>query len=328
MMSQTTLKDIATRLKLSISTVSRALKDHPDISDKTKKKVKALAEHLDYVPHLIASQLRSGNSSIIALVVPSLDSFFYYSVINSVEEWAVREGYSLVIYQTFGKVEMEDQIIAKCRNLPVVGIMMALSDSARNMDIFNSLVSKNIPLVFYDRVPLVKTFNRVYFDGDGAAELAMSKLLASRPKKVDLFLGKKTLSITEPRQRGCENALAAFDLPHSKVDYHYLGDKHQSETKAMELFESGDFDAFFCMSDELLVGVLKAAQRTGLAQYKDFDVISISNGIIPTYFFPQIQFIETNGEDIGKETIRRLFQLMKGDPYVLDVRVPFRFVKE
>lgn len=327
-MAQPTLKDIAKRLNISISTVSRALKDHPDISESTRVKVKALAKHLDYVPHLIASRLRSGDSRIIALIVPKLSIYFYYSVINAVEEFASESGYMLMVFQTDNKVENEDAILQRCRNLPVVGVMMALSDSSRNMDIMHSLRSNNIPIVFYDRVPLTKTFDRVYFDGDGAAELAMSKLLADRPKRVELFFGNKSLSITEPRERGCQNALTTFKFKEEQVGRYYLDNEDEAETQAEKVFETEQYPAYFCMSDELIVGVMKAAQKGGKVNGRDFDIIGISNGTLPTYFHPNVQFIETNGYDLGKEAIRRLLQLLQGDSFVMDVRVPYRFVHE
>lgn len=327
-MTQPTLKDIAKRLNISISTVSRALKDHPDISESTRSKVKALAKHLDYVPHLIASRLRSGDSRIIALIVPKLSIYFYYSVINAVEELATEAGYMLMVFQTNNLVENEDAILKRCRNLPVVGVMMALADSTRNMDIMHSLRSNNIPIVFYDRVPLTKTFDRVYFDGDGAAELAMSKLLADRPERVELFLGNRSLSITEPRERGCQNALSTFKFKETQVGRYYLDNEDQSESQANIVFESDLCPAIFCMSDELIVGVMKAAQKAGKENGKDFNIIGISNGTIPTYFHPNVQFIETNGYDLGKEAIRRLLQLLQGDSFVIDVRVPYRFVQK
>jgi len=327
-MAQPTLKDIAKRLNISISTVSRALKDHPDISESTRSKVKALAKHLDYVPHLIASRLRSGDSRIIALIVPKLSVYFYYSVINAVEELATDAGYMLMIFQTDNLVEKEDAILKRCRNLPVVGVMMALADSSRNMDIMHSLRSNNIPIVFYDRVPLTKTFDRVYFDGDGAAELAMTKMQADRPVRVQLFLGNKSLSITEPRERGCHNALSTFKFNSDHVGKHYLDNEIVAEEQANIVFESEVKSAFFCMSDELIVGVMKAALKSGKKNGKDFSIIGISNGTIPTYFHPNVHFIETNGYDLGKEAIRRLLQLMQGDSFVIDVRVPYRFVQE
>ena len=82
------------------------------------------------------------------------------------------------------------------------------------------------------------------------------------------------------------------------------------------------------MSDELITGTMKSAQKVGLKQYKDFDIIGISNGIIPHYYYPAISFIETNGFDLGKEAIRRLYQLMNKDPFTMDIRVPYRYVKE
>lgn len=322
------MKDIAKRLKMSVSTVSRALKDHPDISEETKSKVKALAKHLDYVPHLIASQLRSGDSRIIALVVPKLSIYFYYSVINAVEEWASEAGYNLMIFQTLNNVENEDAILKRCRNLPVVGIMIALADSSRSLDIMHTLRSQNIPIVFYDRVPLTKTFDRVYFDGDGAAELATTKLLAERPERVEFLLGSQSLSITEPRQRGCENALSTFRFNPKKVGFHYLESEDEAELAANEILKSDMATSIFCMSDELIVGVMRSAQKLGKVNGVDFRIIGISNGIIPSYFHPNVNFIETNGYDLGREAIRRLFQLMKGDPFVIDVRVPYRYVEE
>ena len=123
-MQQSTLKKLSEVLGISISTVSRALKDHPDISESTKTKVKELAEVLDYEPNNYAVQLRTQQSNVLGIMVPSVDNFFYDSFIAAVEEDARLHGYSVMIMQSRDKAQLEASNLHLFRKNRVMGLFV------------------------------------------------------------------------------------------------------------------------------------------------------------------------------------------------------------
>jgi LacI family transcriptional regulator len=152
-MQQSTLKKLSEVLGISISTVSRALKNHPDISDNTKKRVKELAEALEYEPNHNAVQLRTGQSNILGVLIPTINNFFYDSFIAAVEEDARLHGYSVMIMQSRDSAEIETANLHVFRKNMVMGVFAAISIETENMAAFKKLEDLKIPVVFVDRVP-------------------------------------------------------------------------------------------------------------------------------------------------------------------------------
>ena len=159
--SQATIKDIAKALGISPSTVSRALKDHPDISVATKRAVKELAMQLHYEPNSIALSLRSSSSKIIGVIIPEIVHFFFSSVISGIEEVAYKSGYTVIICQSNEDFEKEKNIIHSLLSKRVDGILVSVSKTTTNYDHFLELQKSNIPLVFYDRVLNIPHTDRV-----------------------------------------------------------------------------------------------------------------------------------------------------------------------
>ena len=152
-MQQSTLKKLSEALGISISTVSRALKDHPDISENTKTRVKELATALEYEPNNYAVQLRTRQSNVLGIMVPSIDNFFYDSFIAAVEEDARVHGYSVLIMQSRDKVQLETSNLHLFRKNMVMGLFASVSIETDDMSPFRKLEEMKIPVVFIDRVP-------------------------------------------------------------------------------------------------------------------------------------------------------------------------------
>ena len=199
MKSKATLKNISDHLQISISTVSRALKDHPDIAENTKQKVRELAEILDYEPNAFAIYLRTNDSKLIGLIVPEISDFFYHSFIASVEEEARASGYTLMILQSANSPETEAANIKLCKLNRVAGIMVALSTGTTDLSAFRRIHESGIPMVFYDKVPELPEFMKVCVADEEAGSMAASAIIRKNRKKVLAIFGNPTLSITRKR---------------------------------------------------------------------------------------------------------------------------------
>lgn len=175
-------------LGISISTVSRALKNHPDISESTKTRVRELATALEYEPNHNAVQLRTRQSHVLGILVPSIDNFFYDSFIASVEKLAREQGYSVLIMQSRDELEVENANLHLFRKNMVSGVFASVSIETEDMSAFQKLRDQKIPVVFFDRVPELPGFHKVCLSDAKAARLAAETILLKKKKKCLAFL--------------------------------------------------------------------------------------------------------------------------------------------
>ncbi len=309
-MITTTLKKIAEVLGLSISTISRALKNHPDISEKTKQKIVELANLLEYEPNVNAVHLRSKKNNIFGLIVPTISNYFYDSFIAAVEEESRKNNYSLMILQSGDRTDVELENIKLCRQNRITGLFSCLSAETNNYDAYTKLKEKGIPVVFFDKVPDEKIFNKVTLADTLAATLAANAILSKNKKNILAVFGNANLSITKKR-------LAAFSntcdekLTKIKLTIVHVSNSEEAEKVADKLLIKKP-DAIFCMSDEILVGVMKSIQKKKLVIPEDVSIIAISNGFIPKLYFPEITYIETSGYKLGKLAFASMLACLDG----------------
>jgi LacI family transcriptional regulator len=316
-MTNTTLKKIAQVLGLSISTISRALKNHPDISEKTKLKVIELANTLDYEPNVNAIHLRSKKNNVFGLIVPAISNFFYDSFVAAVEEESRKNNYSLMILQSGDSAVVELENIKLCRQNRISGLFVCLSSETNNYDAFAKLKEQEIPVIFFDKVPDALNFNKVCVADTLSATLAANALLEKNKKNIIAIFGSEKLLISKKR-------LAAFKekfKEHNKVDH--ITTVHVSNSleaeKAAEKYLAKKPDAFFCMSDEILTGVMKAIQKKKLNIPQDIGVIGISNGHLPKLYYPEITYVETSGYKLGKLAFSGMMACLGGSTFIQDI---------
>lgn len=308
--SNATLKKISESLGISISTVSRALKDHPDISVKTKSRVKELAATLDYEPNVNAVNLRSSKSSLFGLIVPGISNFFYDAFIASVEEECRRMGYSLMVLQSGDSRLNELENLKLCRQNRVSGIFICLSRETTDLEPFLRLKHHDIPVIFFDKVPDIKNTNRICVADTEAARIAAESLLEKRKKKILAIFGSPQLLITQKRQQAFEQTIGT----RASLDIRYAEDHGQSVAIARETL-GNTYDAVFCMSDEILTGVMKAVQEKKLSVPERLGVIAISTGFFPKLYHPEITYVETSGYKLGKLAFSGMMASLAGSHF-------------
>ena len=306
MQQNSTLKKLSEILNISISTVSRALKDHPDISDKTKKKVRELADALDYEPNTYAIQLRTNTSKVIGILVPSINNFFYDYFIAAVEMRAREFGYSVLIMQSGDKVEIEASNLKLLKQNRISALFIALTIDTKNIDSFLKLNSLDIPVIFLDRVPDYDNCNKICFEDRAASRIAAEKLIEKGKKHVLALFGHPNLTITRKREQSFRETYARL-YPEAILDIQFPENSAPSRQVTIAALESASRpDAIFCMGDLILIGVMEAIHDKNIRVPEDIAVIGISNGFIPNMYKPRITYVETSGYKLGLQAFDRL----------------------
>ncbi len=307
-MQQSTLKKLSEVLGISISTVSRALKDHPDISAATKKKVKELATALEYEPNSYAVQLRTRQSNILGILVPTINNFFYDSFISAVEEDARLHGYSVMIMQSRDSAEIEATNLQLFRKNMVMGVFAAISTQTDNMAMFDKLENLNIPVVFVDRVPQTGNYFRVCMADEFSAKLIAETIIEKKKKNVLALFGHPHLSLSHLRLEAFTEVFRR-QSPETNIMIEHPEVIEESEKVTLRYLQSNTQpDVIFCMGDLILIGVMSAIHQLGLKVPEEISVISISNGFIPTLYNPKITHVETSGYKLGKQASHQMFR--------------------
>lgn len=323
-MTNTTLKKISEVLGVSISTVSRALKNHPDISEKTKAKVIELAQTLDYEPNANAIHLRTNNSNLFGLVVPTISNYFYDAFIAAIEEDSRQQGYSLIILQSGDDPVIEANNLKICRQNRVSGVFACITPATKDMQPFQKIFAMGIPVVFFDKVPDLANCHRVCVADTAAAALAANALNNTAVKHVLAIFGNPTMSISKKRLQAFSGALQ----PETQCTIGYAYNSEEAiEITAKHLTASKKPDAVFCMSDEILTGAMKAIQIAAWLIPKQIKVIAISNGFFPNLYHPTITYVETSGYRLGKLAFSKMMTCLSGDTNTAELSLPCTLVE-
>lgn len=313
-MQQSTLKKLSEVLGISISTVSRALKNHPDISENTKKRVKELAEALEYEPNTYAVQLRTRQSNVLGIMVPTIDNFFYDSFIAAVEEEARLNGYSVMIMQSRDKVQLETSNLQLFRKNMIMGLFASVSIETEDMAPFRKMEEMKTPVVFFDRVPETGDYNKVCLADEEAAKIAARAIIKKKKKNVLALFGHPHLSISRKR---CAAFKETFnnESPDTTITIQYPESIAESKRVTLLALQRNEKpDVIFCMGDLILIGVMYAIHELQLKMPEQIAVIGISNGLIPTMYNPKITYVETSGYKLGKLAFMQMLSCLKNGP--------------
>lgn len=302
-----TIKDIAKQLGISPSTVSRALKNHPDISEKTRHTVQELAEKLHYKPNVTALNLRNNKSNTIAVIIPQLVHHFFSSVISGIEEIASNAGYKVMIYQSDESATREVMNVQSILSHRVDGVIISMTKETVNYEHFFALQESNIPMTFFDRIcPAIDT-DRVIIDDYQAAFTAVEHLISIGKRRIAHFAGPQNLEIGRLRMMGFKAALQKHKIPLDK-DLVKLCDKHeQAKVFTAEMMNRKyPPDAIFAVNDLTAIGALITLKRYGMRIPKDVAVVGFTNGLISTVCDPSLTTIEQHGYKMGQKSANLL----------------------
>jgi DNA-binding LacI/PurR family transcriptional regulator len=303
-----TIKDLAKLLGVSKSTVSRALKDHPDISPKTKEAVKSLAESFNYRPSQVAISLRLGKSKVIGLIIPKIYSFFFPSVVNGIENVAHQHGYNLMILQSneLYQNEVDNTNILLANN--VEGILASVSRETKSLDHFRNAIQSDIPIVFFDRVPKDLSSDMVLIDDTKGAYEATKHLIEKGRNKIAICIGNPDLLISINRLKGYKMALEEMNLAF-REDYVISAESPElaAEATARLLDLPDPPDSIFAISDLTMSGIVREIYKRKLKVPEQIALIGFCEDTFCLMYNPQLTSIMPMGFEIGKVAAERLF---------------------
>lgn len=305
--SRVTIKDIARELGVSPSTVSRAMKDHPDISQATKEQVNALVEKLKYRPNTVALSLRSRKTNIIALVVPEIVHHFFSLVISGIEEVAQEAGYHVMIFQSNESYEREVVIAQSLASMQVDGVLVSVSKTSKKFGHLKELMDEGIPLVFFDRACEEIDADKVVVDDFSGAFNAVEYLISTGCKRIAHFGTTQDLQIGYQRKRGYISALEKHGIQASEE----LMIKCDTLSEALEL-TSGIMrlapppDAIFTVNDLTASGVMKVLKQLRYRIPEDVSVIGFTDGLVATVTDPSLTSVSQHGFEMGKKAMEML----------------------
>ena len=303
-----TIKDIAKILGISVSTVSRALKDHPDISVKTKNAVQELAKELQYRPNEIALSLKNRKSKIIGIIVPKLVHHFFSSVIEGVENIAYDNGYQVMIYNSDESYEREVQLTKSILSFRLDGLIISMSKETSDFSHFDKLEQYGVPVVFFDRVPDLPA-NKVLFDDYQGAFDAVSHLIEKGCKKIAHLSATEHLDIGRKRLAGYKDALIKQGIPFLK-DLVIKCDTYEDAIPACAVLikNNEDLDGIFAVNDLTGIGATKAVILSGKKVPEDIKVIGFTNEISSTVCAPSLSTVDQRGAEMGEEACKLLLE--------------------
>ena len=313
-MKRSTIRDVASRLGVNPSTVSRALKDHPDIGLALREEIKRVAAEMRYTPNQMAVQLRQRQSHLIGLVIPEITMFFYPSVIRGIEEVLEPRGYQLVMLPSNESPVREAQNLRFCGENQLAGVLISFTRHTSPADGLSLLTRLDMPVVVFDKSLPDLPFDSVILEDEEAACRATRHLIDSGCTRIGGIFGSPNLLITQKRLQGFRRALSLSGLPFSEAMVRFAGDAAEADLSVREMIALEVIpDALFMMSDEIVMGAYPAILRSGIRIPENCSVICISDGFIPGCYYPGISYLHHDGAGIGREAALRLIGLIESD---------------
>ncbi|MFY8137719.1 MAG: LacI family DNA-binding transcriptional regulator [Flavobacteriales bacterium] len=307
-MKRATIKDIALLMKVSVSTVSRGLRDHPDISSELCAQIKAKAKELNYHPNHLASGLRKRQSKFIALIIPEITMFFFPSVINGIEEVARKQGYQLLVLQSNDSLENEKLNIQACFDHSVDGVLISLSNQSLNADHLLDLKESGIPVVLFDKSIENSAFDEVLIDDELAGYQATHRLIEKGCRKIIAVLGSQSLTMTKLRGRGIRRALEESKIPITEQTFGFAESFEKGREVIAKMLVEQRPDGIYLMSDELIAAASTIIQKVYGNDHSQCHVIGMSDGQLPKIVPYPVSYVHHSGFELGQLAANRLMK--------------------
>ena len=312
-MGQITLKDIALALNLSPSTVSRAMKNHPAISEDTRRLVQKYAEEHRYKPNTLAMQLRTNRNNTIGVIVPEIVHYFFSTVLSGIQEEAESEGYKLLFCHSQEDYEREVKSVETLLDARVCGILASQSKETQQYDHFQEIIDHNIHLVFFDRICTGINTDKVVVDDYAGAFHAVEHLIETGCRRI-AFLGSNPLMpIANNRRMGYEDALRKHKLPLLKEMNRVCDTPELTREVVPQMLKHDPHpDAFFCINDEVAVYCMQIAKSAGFKIPEQISVCGFTNSYITEVTDPTLTSVDQHGSEMGKVAARLLINRIEG----------------
>ncbi|KUJ63277.1 LacI family transcriptional regulator [Flavobacteriaceae bacterium CRH] len=311
-----TLKQIARELDVSISTVSKSLRNSLEIGEETRLKVQAFAKFYNYKPNNIALSLKNRKTKSIGIIIPEIVHYFFSTVINGIEQVANENGYSVVICLSDDSFDKEVLNMEMLANGSIDGFIMSLSKETQYKGDFHHItevINQGMPVVMFDRVTNDILCDKVIIDDKAAAYEAVQSLIDNGRKKIALVTTVDYVSVGKLRTDGYEKALLDNGLPFNEDLIIKIEDVDTCEITISQLLHDRAFDAVFAVNELFAVTIIKTANKMGLKVPEDLAVIAFTDGIISKYSTPSITTVSQSGEKMGNKAAKMLIERLEAE---------------
>lgn len=316
MKRKVTLKQIAKELDVSISTVSKSLKDSPEISEDTRQKVRAFAKLYNYKPNLIALSLKNRKTKTIGVIIPEIIHHFFATVISGIEHIANEKGYNVIVClsdESFDKEVINMEMLA---NGSIDGFIMSLSKETQLKKDYHHIseaINQGMPVVMFDRVANDILCDKVIIDDNLAAFEAVQYLINKGFKKIALISTIDYISVGKLRTEGYLKALRNNNIPIDENLILKVEDMDHCEDKIEELMKNNAFDAIFAVNELFAVTSIKLASKLNLKVPEDLSIIGFTDGMISKYSSPSITTVSQNEFKMGEKAAKMLIDRLENE---------------
>jgi len=310
MKESATLKSMSKTLGLSISTISRALKDHPDISERTKDKVKALAQKVKYTPNLFAQGFRQNRSRILGVIVPNISHYFTSTILKGILAEGEILGYRIIIFESQNDDKKQEEMLRTMIEFGVDGILMALARRTASIDYILQIMN-HLPLVLFDKVSDKIPCTQVIIDDEVAAYNAVDHLINTGKKRIAIIKETENSYNSEKRYMGYMRALKEHHLTLdpkiviSTEDISFEKGKHMGNYL---LSLKNRPDAVFAITDSAAIGVIKALNTFKVKIPEEIAVVGFSNSMNCKMVSPELSSVEQPGDKIGRIALKSIIE--------------------
>jgi len=312
-MKDITLKEIATTLGISITTVSKALKNYPDVSAKTRQAVIELAQNLHYTPNSFAVNLRTKESKTIGLIIPEVMHHFFSNVINAIIDQAEKNGYLVIILQSNESIDLEKKQVDLLINKRVDGILMSLSNESNYDDHIQQIINRKIPFVMFDKIAKLASCSKVVIDDQKAGFNAVQHLINIGCKKIAHIRGPLNPQNSIDRFIGYKKALEKNNIPYDS-SLVYTCDKVSFQEgydfTAQILKDHPDVDGIFIITDLAASGVISYCNENQIKIPQQVAVIGFSNWFMSQVISPKLSSVDQPSHEMGVASFNLLLEEM------------------
>jgi DNA-binding LacI/PurR family transcriptional regulator len=310
----TSINDIAKALGVSTSTVSRALKDHPDISEATRERIKAFAEKVNYRPNALALSLKKQISNTIGIVVPEIVHHFFSSIISGIEDIAYSKGYRVMICQSNEDSLREEINVQALLDHRVDGLLICMSKTTIDFNHFISAWKSQIPMVFFDRVCKELDTDRVITDDFNGARLITSHLIETGCRKI-LHLGTRPeLDIGQERRQGYLQALGDHGLPADNKLILVCDNLQDVEAQRQQILAiAPGIDGIFAVNDSTAIAAMHILMDADYRIPADIAIAGFGDDPIARMVNPTLTTLEQQGYQMGQEAMNLLLERLTSD---------------
>tara|TARA_R110000868_G_scaffold89427_2_gene248942 strand:+ start:7303 stop:8328 length:1026 start_codon:yes stop_codon:yes gene_type:complete len=304
----TTLKELSKILNLSISTVSRALNDHPDISQETKEKVKTLAKRMKYAPNLFAKGFRSKETHILGVIVPNISHLFTATILKGILDEAELRGYRIIISESNNSETKQVEMLNTMTQFGVDGVLMSLArKTPRTEEILDVL--NRIPIVLFDKVSSKIPCTQIVINEEEAAFNAVAHLIELGKQRIAILKETENSYNSEKRYAGYLRALNHYGIPVREKIILSTEDISLANGKRLTnilLSLKNRPDAIFAITDNAAIGAIKALHKFNVKIPEEIAVVGFSNSVYSTIIQPALTTVDQPGDKIGRTAVKFL----------------------